>query len=595
MPTRLFPFLMLSLLTGCGGCSDDPIAEDTLRSGEARLVRASMALRGIRPSVDELEVVLLDPGAVEGFVDDWLDDPEFGATLRDMHAEQLHLRSDLHEMMPPVGALSDQTTYGIFDAISEGPLALIEEVVLTGQPYSTIVTSPTLRVSEVGAAVWGADFDSSGPQWQEFTPTDGRPAWGILSDGALWIRHASNGNNYQRARANMVASALLCEDFLTRDIPLGDDIDLSDDAAVADAVNTDPACVSCHQSLDPLGGFLWGYLSGFERNSVAAVNSEACTPLAEMELKGSASQVLTQMKQGALCYPLEPWTGGVNFESEGETYSMRDAWDLLGLRAPGYYGLGDDQDDLGRYIAEDPRFATCTVKRFYSYLTQTDLDDVPLQTQSELLAIFEDTDMDARELAKAVVLSAPFTTTELADGREIVGLQNIRPEQYARLIEDLTGFRWQTNLDAFAGIECSSECIGEADLALTDQFGFRTMAGGMDGYRVTFPTHTATPTRQLVFARYASEAAGYIVENDFSGEAKLLTVVSESTTDAGTIRDQLALLHLRVLGEDVSADSPEVSETYALFEAALSHHGDPSGAWKVVLTALFQDPTVLFY
>jgi hypothetical protein len=576
----MLPTSFLLLLTGCGGCGAPVEDTDALLPAETRLIRASMALRGIRPSTEELQLAMLDPGAVPFFVEDWLDDAEFGATIRDMHAEQLLLRSDLHELMPPVGALSDQTTYGIFEAISEGPLALIEETVLEGRPYSEIVTSPTLRVNAVGAAVWGADYDEDGPEWQAFAPGDGRPPWGILSDGAFWIRHVSNGSNNQRARANMIASALLCEDFLTRDIPLSDDLDLSDDDAVADAVNADPACVGCHQSLDPLGGFLWGYISSFERNDVAAINGEPCTTLAELDLSKSesASAALRQINEAAKCYPLEPWAGGLTMEgSGGQSYSMRDLWALLGLRAPGYYGLGDDQDELGTYLAADPRFAVCAVRRFYGYLTQTDPDTVPLQTQAELLAVFEDSGMDARELAKAVVLSEAFSSAEAP-------LQVIRPEQYARLIEDLTGFRWRTDLDRLS--DCSEECIGELDLAVTDQFGFRAMAGGMDGYR----------TRLLVMARYAAEAAGHVVDSDLSGDTSLLLEqVSASTTDESAIRAQLSALHLRILGEEVSTQSDEVSQSYDLFAAALDRHGDPADAWKVVLTAMLQDPSVLFY
>ena len=64
----------------------------------------------------------------------------------------------------------------------------------------------------------------------------------------MWLRHVSNGGNYQRARANSVAEALLWESFLTRDIPLGDDVDLADDDAVSNALYNQPECIACHQS-----------------------------------------------------------------------------------------------------------------------------------------------------------------------------------------------------------------------------------------------------------------------------------------------------------------------------------------------------------
>jgi hypothetical protein len=420
---QTFALVMLSILSGCDGCgSETNTPKSPSLSAEARLIRASMALRGIRPAVDELQLVMYDEAAMDDIVGDWLNDPQFGATIRDMHAEQLKLRSDLHERMLPVGAMQFSSIYAIHEAISEGPLALVEDIVVSGAPYTDIVTSPTLRVNAVGAEIWGAPYDEDGEAWQVFTPEDGRPPWGILSDGALWIRHVSNGNNHQRARANMVADALLCADFHNRDIPLGDDIDLSDDAAVAEAVNNNPACVSCHQSLDPLSGFLWGYINTLQANQVAVVNSEECITLSELLSKnsGSGSASLNQVSQAAMCYPLEPWIGDLTIETEVGEFAIRDAWDPLELRAPGYFGLGTDQDALGSYIAEDPRFVSCAVKRFYGYLAQTEPESVPLEVQGELLGAFEDAALDARELAKAVVLSDAFAAAPLQTTRPAV-------------------------------------------------------------------------------------------------------------------------------------------------------------------------------
>ena len=118
------------------------------------------------------------------------------------------------------------------------------------------------------------------------------------------------------------------------------------------------------------------------------------------------------------------------------------------------------------------------------------------------------------------------------------------------------------------------------------------MAGGMDGFKSLAPTHTITPTKVLVMREYAAEAAGYVVKYNFSA---LLTQVSKDTTDETAIRSQLQELHLRILGESVLADSESINDTYELFEAALSNNGNAEDAWMVVLTAMFQDPTVMFY
>ncbi len=60
-----------------------------------------------------------------------------------------------------------------------------------------------------------------------------------------------------RGRANMVARALLCFDYLVQDIVLEEGIDLTNPDEVANAVVENSGCASCHQTLDPLASFLW--------------------------------------------------------------------------------------------------------------------------------------------------------------------------------------------------------------------------------------------------------------------------------------------------------------------------------------------------
>src|SRR5437868_10925907 len=90
-----------SLLLGCGTQgpgSSDKVATDhpsavapsvVLLAPAERLNRISMALRGIRPSYDDLLAVEDDPSLLEDIVDEYLNDPKFGDTMRDLHAETL--------------------------------------------------------------------------------------------------------------------------------------------------------------------------------------------------------------------------------------------------------------------------------------------------------------------------------------------------------------------------------------------------------------------------------------------------------------------------------------------------------------------------
>ena len=99
-------------------------------------------------------------------------------------------------------------------------------------------------------------------------------------------------------------------------------------------------------------------------------------------------------------------------------------------------------------------------------------------------------------------------------------------------------------------------------------------------------------------ARYASEAAGFVVPRDLSGEHEppmLLTQVGPLDADESVIRAQLVTLHDRILAEQVTADDPAVDATWALWQATHQTSGDPEHAWKVTVSALLRDPRMMFY
>ena len=100
-------------------------------------------------------------------------------------------------------------------------------------------------------------------------------------------------------------------------------------------------------------------------------------------------------------------------------------------------------------------------------------------------------------------------------------------------------------------------------------------------------------------ARYAAEAAGYVVTADF-GESdasarQLLTLVEPWDSDEALVREQIVALYLRILGQFVTSDDESVDATYALFETRLEVDGNGVEAWKLTLTALLLHPRMMFY
>ncbi|MCH9687754.1 MAG: DUF1585 domain-containing protein [Deltaproteobacteria bacterium] len=542
---------------GSGTASDDgePMEGDgaVYLTPTEHLNRASMALRGVRPTANELQQVTDDPDALPGIVDGYLDDPRFGAIVRDLHNDALLVLVDF-AVFPagflPKGPVADVDAYALNRSIAEAPLRLIEHVVVNDLPYSEIVTADYTLVDRTTSEVWGVPYDGDGQSWETSAWQDEREHAGILSDPWLFQRHNSTLNNANRGRANAISRGLLCYDFLARDIEVDASVNLADPDAVADAVVDNAACASCHQALDPLASFFGDW-------------SPVYVP-AEVE------------------YPFDSYLPDV-FAQSGVT-----------LRDPGYFGqAGEGLAQLGQFIADDPRFSRCTAQRFYAYFHQIDVEDVPLEVAAQLQSELAQSGMNAKALVRAIVLDDAFRVSHVEEEGELdpVGVKKARPPQLALLFEDLTGFTWRTDLTEFD--------LSPIDLMADGFLGYNVLLGGVDSIFVTRPSHTYSATASLVLRNLAREAANHVVDTDLAnadlGSRRLLTLVTASDTDEAVIREQLAALHLRLFARIEAPDGEAINESYALFRGALDHAGQVPRAWKVTLTALLQDVDIAYY
>ena len=400
----------------------------------------------------------------------------------------------------------------------------------------------------------------------------------------MWRRHVSNAANFHRGRANFVSSTFLCEDIGARDVFVGGGVDISDELEVAAAVSTDPGCVACHNVLDPMAAFFWGYKEQLKRGAILAAYEQEC------EWDWS----LGDPPRGS--YRVEHWCYPLKFYDVDEA----EGYDTWGLRPPGFFGTpGHDVRDLGWMVRDDPRFAECTARTVFGYMSQMSRDEVPDEVVDDLRDVFVASGQSFKELAKAAVLHEAFRTVDPGStDAPSVGLLSLRPEAWSRSVEALTGFVWLANEDE-AG--CAGEpnvCWGPVDLANSDLFGFRSMFGGVDGTTVTHPIHTPTATKMMALQQMSQEAAGFVVEADFaidSASRRLLTEVEANTRDEGAVRGQLASLQRRLLTVDVDAGSPEIDALFGLWSAVVARGDDPAEAWRVVIAALLQDPRMVLY
>src|SRR5258708_6267090 len=102
--------LLISVFAlGCGNDNGTPPADAPDETSPTivyltpvqHLTRASLTLRGVRPSVDDLQAVATDSTALPAIVDRYLATPEFGATIKDLHNASLLLRVEFPLLVPP--------------------------------------------------------------------------------------------------------------------------------------------------------------------------------------------------------------------------------------------------------------------------------------------------------------------------------------------------------------------------------------------------------------------------------------------------------------------------------------------------------------
>src|SRR5581483_760175 len=371
------------------------------------LVRASMALRGVRPSLDDLKAVQADATKLPSLIDGYLTSEAFGDTMWNLHNKALLVRTDtviFPSGFPAIGPLEGYDMQRINVSIQEEPLKLIEQIVIEDRPYSEIVTADFAMADGIVADVWGLQHSADMDAWEKTQWPDSMPRAGVLSSPAVFNRHATTISNANRGRANAVAHALLCYDFSARDVQIDASINLADPAAVATAVKTDTACQSCHQTLDPLAA----YFSIYQPIYVPA---------------------------GTTQYPFVPW-------APENTTPFWIQYGGMTRADPGFFGhRADGLKTLGQMIAADPRFTLCAARRFAAYFTQRRLEDIPQETVAKLNRTFIDSGLNAKALAKAIVLSDDFKaaySTDATEAETVVGYHKSRPEQLLRMVKDLT-------------------------------------------------------------------------------------------------------------------------------------------------------------
>ncbi len=537
-------------------CFDPEAALRTIPLEGARLVRRlSLDLRGVLPSLDELEdaEAAVADGSDAAFVAEltaaYLDDPLFEERLVHRLAESWHTRVDVfHVFYPEYEVLDgrDDIEYAFERSVGEEPLRLVAWVIANDEPWSTVVTTEYAMANELLEEIWPMERLSDEPGWQLAHWTDERPAAGVLASNGLWWRYVSTVTNYNRLRVAAIMRLLICDDIQARPVSFVELPALGDGDNLQEALRSTPYCMGCHSNIDPIAANLFGFWVGNEHSSV-----EVDTYHVERE------------PMGPFLLDLEPaWFGT-------PTHSLAE---------------------LGQQIAGDPRFDSCAAESMAELFWRRPVTLDDHETVQELLGSYLDAEGRMKPLITAVTETDSYRAGHLggaaseADLEREITTRLMTGDTLASTLEDLTGWTWV--IDGFAQLD-------------NDSGGHRLLAGTVDGVYQTRPQETPSLTWTIVQQRAVEAAADHVVAGDLGGAGegapRLLTEVSLDVRPGDAAFDaQLDDLALRLWG--LSLDDGRQEALEGLWEAAADPASGESqddavrAAWSTLLIAMMRDP-----
>jgi len=522
-----------------GEASEAPAEQREGLSATELLTRASLDLRGVRPSLSELEAVEQDPTKVDEIIDTFVDDPAFGARIKDMFAGAWRTRIDTYPL--PEQAYEDNFEDPLHAAIAEEPLELIAYIALNDLPFSHVVESTQTFVDPALLELWplqevqepGGEILPAGVVRARYI--DGRPLAGVLSMNSVFWRHSSTVENANRGRANALSQALLCQSYLDRPIDFPSDLDLTDSESIRSAIATNAACQGCHSTLDPLASYLWGF-----------IYPEPDLPLA--------------------------------------TYSVEQerAWQIYTNAPPAFFGKpGERMVDLAAHIAGDERFISCTVRRVYEGMLgrKAELED------EGALAVHRERfladDLSLKALVRSILGDPSYrgeAWTPRFGGSPQPVYEKVAPVGVLnRSLATLSGYELRI--------------VGRRGTSL--DIALRRLAGGSDRGDTTSVSTGAVLVQRRLAEAGASHAVRSVLEGGAGGgvlDSFLGSVDLGQAPSAEHIVELVRLVRSRSLAED----DPEVEAIVRVWEdAALV--SDPTQAWVAVITAMLADPDHLLY
>ena len=499
--------------------------------------RASLDLRGVIPTANELDA--WSTLSEEAVIQHMLEDHRHENRLRSLFAEWLLTQVEQFNLKHSDYGLPDEQAYHYLRSIGEEPLRLMAHVGSKDLPWTEIVTADYTMANRLLMDIWPliplVEPSETSPDWLPAQYTDGRPPGGVLMTNGLWWRYYTTPNNNNRSRAAQLSNLFLCENLLQRPIRFSATALIEADN-INNVVKTDPACIGCHNVLDPLASVFFGFW-WFDIYDVSELSSYH----PEREFLG----------EEALEQPMS------------------------------YFGQPmNSPADLGSMVAQDGRFISCTVTRIAEMLWKRELAVEDFNLLVHLQDEFKKNNLRFSALLKEVVLTstyrAHFTLDESNTPIEH-RLKLLQPDQLHSSIEALTGFTWTDH---------------DRPLLMSDNNGYRQMLGGVDGIEITSSSKTPNLSHQLVIHRLSQHASLYWVEANWESITSDPSDLLSTPLSLALPEELLPKLYKALYSEDITPD--ELEQLLLFFEEAKAL-STAQEAWAALLSVLLRSPRYWSY
>lgn len=423
------------------------------------------------------------------------------------------------------------------DAIAREPLALAAHILRNDRPWTEILTADYTLVDAFSRRAWGLTdttvVEVGNPEseaWQEVRIPD-FPHAGVLTTPAFLNRYPTTDTNRNRHRSWFFFKTFLATDILNyADRPIDPDT-----SATFNPTLNDPQCTVCHATMDPVAG-------AFQ-----------------------------------------------NWNDDGEYRPPENGW--YGEMAPPGFGeqalpAGSTPTALqwlAQQAVEDPRFGAAAVRlalQMYTHVPIMDVANVGDDDDKKAALALQDafTNDVATELAdrgwdfkyaiERVILSRYFRAenagSALPGALQQAGTAHLlTPEELERKNQAVIGMPWASGSNRTPYLMST----------------YNMLYGGIDSFSVTERLTEANGVMAAIITRMANKLSCEAVPREFvlgMSQRRLFPYVEPSfvpVTDDGfpvpgaeqAIRENIRWLHLRMLGEDLALDDPEIDRTYALW------------------------------